>query len=277
VKHRIAIISILSATLLIALTMATLTIAQAPLPGGPPYTQDFNTLASSGSSSTVPTGWALSESGANANTTYSAGTGSSNTGDTYSFGTAPSDRAFGGVRSGNLIPTIGAGFTNNTNRTIGELSITYACEQWRLGTSGRNDRLDFQYSTNATSLTTGTWLDFDTLDCVAPNATGTVGALDGNVAANRITVTAMLTNTCVFSVPNGSTFWLRWTDFDATGADDGLGIDDFSMSLLSPNAIDLHTLSANTSAPDMSMPVALVGISIAVAVIVIVRRRSRTA
>jgi hypothetical protein len=50
------------------------------------YTQDFNTLASTGQSDVVPLGWAFSELGTNANTTYTAGTGSNNAGDTYSFG-----------------------------------------------------------------------------------------------------------------------------------------------------------------------------------------------
>ena len=52
------------------------------------YTQDFNTLANTGTSSTLPAGWALLEKGTSANTSYTAGTGSSNAGDTYSFGAA---------------------------------------------------------------------------------------------------------------------------------------------------------------------------------------------
>ena len=55
------------------------------------YTQDFNTLASTGQSDVVPLGWAFSELGTNANTTYTAGTGSSNAGDTYSFGSTGSN------------------------------------------------------------------------------------------------------------------------------------------------------------------------------------------
>src|SRR5436853_1544254 len=42
------------------------------------YTQNFDTLAVSGTSSTVPTGWDFSESGTSANTTYTAGSGSGN-------------------------------------------------------------------------------------------------------------------------------------------------------------------------------------------------------
>lgn len=54
------------------------------------YTQDFNSLANTGTSSTLPLGWSILEAGANANTTYAAGTGSINTGNTYSFGAAGS-------------------------------------------------------------------------------------------------------------------------------------------------------------------------------------------
>ena len=110
-----------------------------------PYVQDFNTLASSGTSSSLPAGWEFVEAGTNANTIYTAGTGSGNAGDTYSFGGAGSiERAFGGLQSGSLIPTIGAVFTNSTDQTITSIDISYTGEQWRLGATGRADRLDFQ-------------------------------------------------------------------------------------------------------------------------------------
>jgi predicted extracellular nuclease len=197
-----------------------------------PVTENFDTLSSTTASSTVPAGWAFIETGTNANTTYSVGTGSSTTADTYSFGAASSsERAFGGLRSGSLVPTIGAFFTNNTGTAITSLRIAYAGEQWRLGATGRNDRLDFQYSTDATSLTTGTWTDADNLDFVAPISTGSVGLLDGNSAANRKAIDSFITN---LNIPAGSTFWIRWTDFDAAGSDDGLAVDDFSLTANPP-------------------------------------------
>lgn len=205
--------------------------AQVPLTSlGTPYVQDFNTLASAGTSSVVPPGWAFVESGTNANATYTAGTGSSNAGDTYSFGAAGiAERAFGGLQSGSLIPTIGAAFTNATGETIASLALAYTGEQWRLGTTGRLDRLDFQYSLDATSLTTGTWIDADALDFVAPTTGPAVSALDGNAAANRTPLTATITG---LSIPPGATFWIRWADFNASGADDGLAVDDFSLTPL---------------------------------------------
>ena len=214
------------AVLLMAAAMARTAAAQPiSLTAGTVYTQNFDTLASSGSSSIVPSGWAFSEAGTSSfvNGQYVAGTGSLNTGDVYSFGaTGSMERAFGGLQSGTLLPTIGAQFTNNTGRTITALTIAYAGEQWRLGATGRTDRLDFQLSLSATSLTTGTWTDHDLLDFNGPISTGTVGALNGNV--NRTLLSATITG---FSIPAGATFWLRWASFDATGADDGLAIDDF--------------------------------------------------
>jgi len=210
---------------------------------GPAYNQDFNTLALSGTSSIVPTGWLFSESGTNANTLYTAGTGSGNAGDTYSFGAASnSERAFGGLQSGSLNPTIGAGFTNNTGGTITSLAIAYTGEQWRLGATGRTDRIDFQYSLDATSLTTGTWTDLNNLDFSGPINAGTVGPLDGNAAANRAAISFAITG---LSIPNGATFYIRWLSFDAAGADDGLSVDDFSLTPTSTggNSIAINNVS----------------------------------
>jgi hypothetical protein len=193
------------------------------------YSEDFNTLTNSGTSTVLPTGWYLLESGTNANIFYTAGTGSSNTGDTYSFGASgSSERAFGGLLSGSLVPTIGAQFQNNTGFTITHIPITFTGEQWRAGVANRNaaDRMDFQLSTDATSLATGTWTDYDALDFNSPNINTTLGALDGNASANRTTISFTITG---LSIPDGATFWIRWTDFNITDADDGLAIDNFSI------------------------------------------------
>ncbi len=191
-------------------------------------TQNFDTLALSGTSSTLPTGWSIAEAGTNANTTYTAGTGSGNSGDTYSFGAAASsERALGGLLSGSLTPTFGACFTNNTGGAINSVDIAYTGEQWRLGTAARTDQIDFQYSLNATNLTSGSWSDDNTLDFTTPT-TVTTGAKDGNAAANRTAISSTVALTS--PVANGATIWIRWTDFNASGADDGLSIDDFSLT-----------------------------------------------
>src|SRR6478735_1211743 len=150
-----------------------------------PLNETFDSLASTGTTGTaLPAGWAIAESGTAANTSYGVGTGSANTGNTYSFGgTGSSDRALGSLLSGSLSPSFGAGFTNTTGQAITSLDIAYTGEQWRLGNTGRADRLDFQISFDATSLTTGTWIDINALDFSSPVTTGTIGALDGNASS----------------------------------------------------------------------------------------------
>jgi uncharacterized protein len=201
-----------------------------PLTGGT-YSQDFDTLANTGTTnSTLPTGWLLNETGGGArdNEQYAADTGGSNTGDAYSYGAAAStERAFGSLRSGTLIAVIGACFTNATGNTLTSVDVAYTGEEWRLGTAARTDQIDFQYSLNATSLTTGTWVDVNALDFVSPN-TATTGAKDGNAAGNRTALAATIGS---LNIANSASFCIRWNDADASGADDGLSIDDVSITV----------------------------------------------
>ena len=197
---------------------------------GVPVVENFDTLANTGTANTaLPVGWYLTETGGGArdNEQYAADDGAGNTGDTISYGaTGAPERAFGGLQSGTLIPIFGAKFTNNTGGPITSLSVTYTGEEWRLGTAARTDRIDFQYSADATDLSTGTYTDVDALDFTTPN-TATTGAKDGNVAPNRTTISASITG---LSIAAGATFFIRWTDFNASGADDGLAVDDFSIT-----------------------------------------------
>ncbi|HMO34350.1 MAG TPA: autotransporter-associated beta strand repeat-containing protein [Lacibacter sp.] len=190
---------------------------------GTAYTQDFNSLKSTGTGTTsdMPTGWTFNETGSGANNTYNTGSGTNNNGDTYSFGTT-SDRTLGGLQSGTVNPSWGASFTNNTGSTINSLTITYTGKTWRVAETNRSDRIDFQYSTNATSLTTGSWTNQDELDYTNPGQAQGNGSLQ-----HSATITYTITG---LSINNGSTFWVRWLDFDASGADDGMGVDDFNIT-----------------------------------------------
>jgi len=196
-------------------------------------TQNFDTLSNTAGSTTnnlTITGWFMTESGGGArdNEQYAVDTGASNTGDTYSYGAAAAtDRALGGLRSGTLIPIFGACYTNNTGATLTSLDVGYTGEEWRLGTAARTDQISFEYSLNATSLTTGTWTGVAALNFVTP-VTVTAGAKDGNAAANRTVIAPV--SIPALSIANGATFWIRWTETDASGADDGLAVDDFSLT-----------------------------------------------
>lgn len=193
---------------------------------GAAYTQDFDSLASSGTSAVLPVGWDLLETGSGANAAYTAGAGSASAGNIYSFGAESSpERALGGLRSTALVPVFGASFTNNTGSVMTSLVIAYTGEEWRLGTAGRADQLIFEYSTNATGLASGTWLRVPALDFTTPDLAPS-GPKDGNAAGARRMLSARIDG---LNIPNGTTFWIRWLDPDAPGADDGLAIDDFSL------------------------------------------------
>ena len=186
-------------------------------------TENFNSLASSGISSTLPTGIYLDESGSNANSTYGVSTGSSSAGNTYSFG-SDSDRALGGVASNSLQTSFGAKIRNSTGTTLNSIVISYTGESWRIGSSSRTDQLNFQYSTDATSLDDGTWTDFDNLDYVnTGQATGS-GSIQHTASLNDT-----LTN---LGIADNGTFWIRWNDLNASGADDGMAVDDLSITAI---------------------------------------------
>jgi uncharacterized protein len=211
---------------------------------GSAYTQNFDTLSNTAGSTTnslsIP-GWFLTESGGGArdNEQYSVDTGGSTSGDMYSYGAAAStERALGQLRSGTLIPLFGACFTNNTGTAITTLAVAYTGEEWRLGTANRTDQMNFEYSIDASDLVTGTWTGVAALNFVTPDTT-TTGAKNGNSAADRTAISSTISS---LSIASGATFWIRWNDTDATGADDGLAVDDFS---LTPNAAAAVNLSIN--------------------------------
>lgn len=250
----------------VALLLAACSVARADilLTNYSIYTQDFNTLASAATSSLMPADWSFSETGVSANGTYTAGTGSSATADTYSFGAAAStERALGELTAASLTSTFGAEFQNAGNVDMTKIKLlSYTGEQWRLGAAGRTDALDFQYSLNATSLTTGTWFDINLLDFIAPVTTGTAGSRDGNLAINQsfVSFSGPPSFDLAAAVAPGGTFWIRWSPRDATSADDGLGIDNFTIQAI----------------PEPSS-IALCGLAIGAFGIGLVRRRRRKA
>ena len=210
-----------------------------------PYTQNFNSLrSSSGTSNALPTGWRILETGSSANSSYAVDAGSSTTGNTYSYGIGSNtERALGSLQSSSLISSFGIQIRNTTGRTVTSINLSYFGEQWRCGATGRGaDRLDFAFSTNATSLSNGTWVNQDAFDFQSPFIT-TVGARDGNAAGNRQLISAVITG---IAIPNNGIIWLRWSDFNAANNDDGLAIDDLSLLL---NATDLTPPAVSSLTP----------------------------
>jgi hypothetical protein len=96
------------------------------------------------------------------------------------------------------------------------------------------DKLDFQFSTTASAINSGTYTDVDDLDFSSPNnAAASVGALIGNSAGNR-TVIAPFAVTPTTPIAANATFFIRWLPLNAAGNNDGLGIDDFLLGYFAP-------------------------------------------
>ena len=195
-------------------------------------TENFNTLAATGTTSAaLPTGWVFLELGSNANTTYGVDDGAGTSGNTYSYGTGTNtDRAFSMLLSGSLSPRIGAFYINQTGSTVTSVTISLTCEQWRRTSrspAGR-DTAYFSYGINKSAIDTnsGAWISIADLNLVSPT-TGASGSLNGNSTANR----SSISHTFQVNLNPNDTFVLRWVDANvAGGADDGLGVDDFSIT-----------------------------------------------
>lgn len=196
------------------------------------YSQDFNTLTTTTTpSNALPTGWQIWESGAGAaaDQNYIGDNGGSNGGNTYSYGTTGNtERGLGSLASGNVTPRFGAKFINNTGTDITKVNITHRIEQWRLGNiNAHNDSTQFFYSTNATGVndSTATWVEVPTMMMNSVLTSGTTaGAIDGNT--NFSTKVDSFTVT----IPTGGTLVIRWVDKNILGSDDGLTVDDLSMT-----------------------------------------------
>ena len=218
---------------LAALGFSTAAYGQVSITTGP-YTQNFDTLASSTAGNpytwtndvTIP-GWYTNK------TTYTVSTGTGISGAIYSYGALDAaDRALGSIGS-NLAGDMfwGAQFQNaNVSDAITSFSLAYTGEQWRDGGNTAAQSALFEYSLDATGLLGGTWFNVASLDFTGPQATSTAGALDGNDAANRV-VFGTTTVASSLTIAPGASFWIRWKDVNHSGNDHGLAIDDLTLTV----------------------------------------------
>jgi MYXO-CTERM domain-containing protein len=234
------------------------------------YSQNFDALPSSGASNVwsnnnTLAGWSAQRV-VGAQNTIAASTGSSSNGSLYSFGSSgDADRALGSVgasSTGNL--AWGVSFQNASAQTLTFGSLQYVGELWRRATPVEAETLSFSYlvSNSAISdLFSGTWTPVSALDFTNPNAPTPTGAVDGNLAANRVSLSSPLT----LSLMSGQFVFFRWLDLDHGGNDNGLAIDDFSVS---------YTLvpPAFAAVPEPAT-FAMAGLSVLAAAVALRRRR----
>ena len=223
-------------TLFLALAAVQMSSAQISITSNSfTYSQDFSTLVNSGvanNNTTLPAGWVLLEKGSSSrnNTAYTADNGATNSGDIYSVGVASNtERGLGSIRSGSLSPLFGVSFVNNSGGVISSISVAYRGETWRVATINRQDSIKFEYAIGATGIDTvnGTWVRVPELDYINPGqaALATAGGTEIHSTALSYTITGL-------NIPSGTTFYFRFNDANATGADDMTAVDDFQISML---------------------------------------------
>lgn len=219
---------------------------------GEPVTETFNGLSVSGTTgSTLPAGWYFEELGSAANATYGVGTGTSQIGNTWVLAsTGSTDYALGGLQSGSLVPRWGVRVRNETSERLDRIALGWTNEQWRIGEADRDDRITLKYSLDAATLLDGVWTPLPGAEFVSPVRTGSARALDGNGAAQRGPGLAQ------FDIPGGlapgAEIWFRWEDFNATGSDDILAVDDVSVVGFGTDPGELAT--ATTSSELLVLP-----------------------
>ncbi len=196
-----------------------------------PYTQDFNTLATTGTTnalSTLPTGWrAANVPGTN----YSASTGGpSGSGgrDLYSFGAAgATDRALGSWNFflGSTI-YFGANFQNTTGTTLTYFTLSFTVENYSASGATASDPLTLQYI----------------FAPAAQSFTSTTGWTTLSSTLNATTGAAPYTFTTGINWASGGTnlLWLRWSDTDSFLATDrALAIDNLMVAVPEPTTYGL--------------------------------------
>lgn len=221
---------------------------------GAPYSQNFDTLLSSGTGNAwtqnvTLAGWFWLRSpsstvGRQAGgwvdvATYNAGNGSSTTGAAYSFGTTGTgERALGTIGSGNAAAgdyVYALVLQNTSGVAMGSFSLNYVGEQWRNGgnTSQAPQTVEFDYAVQSAFATadlngdvTSGYSVVGSLSFTSPQNGSTAGALDGNVGANRVA----LSDTVATTWANGDYLILRWFDDNHSGNDHGLAIDDMEFN-----------------------------------------------
>lgn len=212
------------------------------------YTQNFNSLPTTGTSTlmgkgphplhispinaTGLPGWQILQlAGSQGNTNFAAGTGSSTGSGVYSFGlSGNTNRAFGTLAAGTGTYAFGIVLKNQTGFILNHININFVATQFRKGGSGNKNTWRFGYQTGEMiSLDVATVEQDSTLNLISIHTSTGSATLNGHLAVNQYSVTTEIKN--IRWLP-GENLVLRWDDIDETGSDDAMAIDDFSFSAI---------------------------------------------
>jgi hypothetical protein len=140
-----------------------------------------------------------------------------------------SDRALGALSTSNQVNAFGLVLVNDTNDTFIGLDISFIGEQWRAGGADILNVLSFSYGMGSTLNDATT--PFAGLDFFTPNLAGGEIAIDGNDPANQANLSDTITG---LNWAPGQSIVLRWDAVDLPGQDNGLAIDNLSITGIVP-------------------------------------------
>lgn len=191
----------------------------------------------------TPTGFAIQDGNTATlagTVTQQASTGSPSAGGSYNWGQSASERALGLMFSGSYSSkSVLAAVRNNTGSTGTVFEISFDYEQYRQNTASQTFKL--QYST---SLTTG-WVDVANAGFTSMvSGTSTYG-FSPLVASQGITA---LQFTPAAPVTNGQVVYFRWI-LDGSTSSSGVGIDNFSIALITVSCVDPTTQAGSVTFP----------------------------
>ncbi|MGB7159971.1 MAG: Ig-like domain-containing protein [Tepidisphaeraceae bacterium] len=207
---------------------------------GATHDEDFDGLPTGGQASAGPTtpieiaglpGWAYAKAGgtSSGNTlSYQVSNGASNTGAVFNYGTTDdSDRALGLLASGTNFGRIGAIFSNDSGSAVDEITISFDAETWRAGDQTANT-LAFEYKLAGAGISDEFgWTPVTALDATR---TGDAAPLGGQARVGNTDFATLAAGIAGLNWQPGQTLVIRLTDANDSGADDGLAIDNFSLS-----------------------------------------------
>jgi hypothetical protein len=218
--------------------------AQVPMQTSSSYTEDFNSLSSSGfnapwQDNTNLGNWYWQVAGTDP-LLYNVGNGFSTTAGRWAFGASlGAERAMGNLNSGAIGDmAIGVLLQNTSPQVITEVTVAYTGEQWRNGGVVDAQTMSFAYRVTATldpDLQPGQFLDWSPVPSLHfTSLVGSTfsGSLNGNLAANQVVLPAIALPG--LSIPQGHYLQLKWDDPDHPGNDHGLAIDDVTIAWTVP-------------------------------------------
>jgi hypothetical protein len=176
-------------------------------------------------------GWQAARVSGTATTTFAlyAKDGTSGTGRLYSFGgISIQERALGSVASGTVTAGFGLELKNDSQDTFTSLTVSFDREVWRNQSAAAADSLSFAYGLASAGIGSGNYLTntlmsaFPALDAISPAELGNATSAGRNGNADALAVSATITG---LTWEPGDSLFLRWNDFDNTGTDAGIGID----------------------------------------------------